>query len=105
MNRAGSERHIAAIMVADIVGYSRLMGVDETGTLCRLKALRREVIDPSIAAAHGRIVKTMGDGLLVEFPSPVRAVACAVQIQRPMLSRDTGLPPDRQFRLRLGINL
>ena len=104
-NRKTVERRLAAIMVADIVGYSRLMGVDEAGTLRRLKALRREVIDPSIAAAHGRIVKTMGDGLLVEFPSPVRAVSCAVQIQRAMLSRDTGLPEDRQFRLRFGINV
>src|SRR4051794_5706197 len=92
-------------MVVDLVGYSRLMGLDEAGTLRRLKALRREVIDPSIAAAHGRIVKTMGDGLLVEFPSPVRAVSCAVTIQRAVLTRDTDLTPDRQFRLRIGVNL
>src|SRR6195952_3143774 len=105
MNRASAERHIAAILVAHLVGYSRLMGLDEAGTLRRLKALRREVIDPSLAAARGRIVKTMGDGFLVEFPSPGRAVACAVQIQRAMLTRDAGLPPDRQFRLRFGINL
>ncbi|WP_336490989.1 adenylate/guanylate cyclase domain-containing protein [Methylobacterium nigriterrae] len=105
MHKVGAERRLAAIMVADIVGYSRLMGADEAGTLRRLKALRREVLDPSIAAAHGRIVKTMGDGLLVEFPSPLRAVTCAVQIQRAMLTRDVGLPPDRQFRLRFGINV
>jgi class 3 adenylate cyclase/TolB-like protein len=105
MSRAGAERHIAAIMVADIVGYSRLMGVDEGGTLRRLKVLRREVIDPSIAAAHGRIVKTMGDGLLVEFPSPVRAVTCTVQIQRAMPAHEASLPPDRRFCLRIGINL
>src|ERR1700712_3119646 len=104
-NRVISERRLAAIMVVDLVGYSRLMGLDEAGTLRRLKALRREVIDPSLAAARGRIVKTMGDGFLVEFPSPGRAVACAVQIQRAMLTRDAGLPPDRQFRLRFGINL
>src|SRR3954471_15413105 len=104
-SRVTSERRLAAIMVADLVGYSRLMGVDETGTLRRLKVLRREVIDPSIAAAHGRIVKTMGDGLLVEFSSPLRAVTCAVQIQRAMLNRDAGLPADRQFRLRFGINV
>ena len=83
MNKVGAERRLAAIMVADIVGHSRLMDVDEAGTLRHLKALRREVIDPSIAAAHGRIVKTMGDGLLVEFPSPLRAVACAVRIRVP----------------------
>ncbi|WP_336487955.1 adenylate/guanylate cyclase domain-containing protein [Methylobacterium nigriterrae] len=105
MHKVGAERRLAAIMVADIVGYSRLMGADEAGTLRRLKALRREVLDPSIAAAHGRIVKTMGDGLLVEFPSPLRAVTCAVQIQRAMLTRDAGLPQDRQFRLRFGINV
>jgi adenylate cyclase len=105
MNRASGERRLAAILVADIVGYSRLMGVDEAGTLRRLKALRRELIDPRIAAAHGRIVKTMGDGLLVEFPSPVRAVSCAVEIQRAMLGRDAGLPSERQFRLRFGINV
>nr|WP_043751357.1 adenylate/guanylate cyclase domain-containing protein [Methylobacterium nodulans] len=105
MNRATAERHLAAIMVADIVGYSRLMGADEAGTLRRLKALRREVIDPSIAAARGRIVKAMGDGLLAAFPSPLRAVACAVRIQRAMLIREAGRAPDQQFRLRVGINL
>src|SRR4051794_15911221 len=104
-SRVTSERRLAAIMVIDSVGYSRLMGVDEPGTLRRLKALRREVIDPNIAVAHGRIVKTMGDGLLVEFPSPLRAVTCAVQIQRAMQNRDAGLPLDRQFRLRFGINV
>ncbi|WP_236960387.1 adenylate/guanylate cyclase domain-containing protein [Methylobacterium durans] len=92
-------------MVADIVGYSRLMGADEAGTLRRLKALRRELIDPRIAASHGRIVKTMGDGLLVEFPSPLRAVACAVRIQRDLLGRDADLTPERQLRLRFGINV
>ena len=105
MTRTGPERHLAAIMVADIVGYSRLIGIDEAGTLRRLKALRREVIDPSVAAAHGRIVKTMGDGLLVEFLSPVHAVSCAVRIQHTLVTRDPDLPTDRQFRLRIGINL
>src|SRR3954454_2593569 len=98
MNRTSTERHIAAILVADIVDYSRLMGVDEAGTLRRLKALRREVIDPSIAVAHGRIVKAMGDGLMVEFPSPVRAVTCAVQIQRAMLTCEGDLPEEHVFR-------
>ena len=87
MHRVGAERRLVANMVADIVGYSRLMGVDEAGTLRHLKALRREVIDPSIAAAHGRIVKTMRNGVLVEVPSLLRAVACAVRIQRAMLGR------------------
>ena len=98
-------RRLAAIMVADIVGYSRLMGLDESGTIRRLKALRRELIDPAIKAAHGRIVKTMGDGLLVEFPSPLRAIACAVRIQQGMTSWEPTLPDDRRFRLRFGINV
>lgn len=100
-----AERRLAAIMVADIVGYSRMMGLDESGTLRRLKALRRELIDPQIAAARGRIVKTMGDGLLVEFPSPVRAVTCAVRIQKAMPGREPDLPPERRFSLRFGINV
>ncbi|ACA15096.1 adenylate/guanylate cyclase [Methylobacterium sp. 4-46] len=98
-------RRLAAILVADIVGYSRLMGADEAGTLRRLKALRRELVDPRIAAAGGRIVKTTGDGLVVEFPSPLRAVSCAVAIQKGMLTRDAGTPEDRVFRLRIGINV
>jgi adenylate cyclase len=98
-------RRLAAILVSDIVGYSRLMGADEAGTIRRLKALRREVTDPAIRAAQGRIVKTMGDGLLVEFPSPLRAVACAVRIQRAMAEREPDLPEERRFRLRFGINV
>lgn len=98
-------RRLAAILVADIVGYSRLMGADEAGTIRRLKALRREVTDPAIQAARGRIVKAMGDGLLVEFPSPLRAVTCAVHIQRAMAAREPGLPEERRFRLRCGINV
>ncbi|MBP1180419.1 adenylate/guanylate cyclase domain-containing protein [Methylobacterium sp. PvR107] len=100
-----AERRLAAILVADIVGYSRMMGADEAGTLRRLKALRRELINPQIAVARGRIVKTMGDGLLVEFPSPVRAVACAVRIQQAMPGREPNVPPENQFRLRFGINV
>ena len=76
------ERKLVAILAADVVGYSRLMGLDETGTLARLKALRRDLVDPLIAGYHGRIVKLMGDGALVEFASVVDAVACAVEIQR-----------------------
>ena len=75
-------RRLAAILAADVAGYSRLMGADEEGTLERLKALRRELVDPKIAEHHGRIVKTTGDGLLVEFASVVDAVRCAVEVQR-----------------------
>lgn len=98
-------RRLAAILVADIVGYSRLMGSDEAGTIRRLKALRRDLIDPTIKAAHGRIVKTMGDGLLVEFPSPLRAVTCAVRIQRAVANWEPVLSEDRRFKLRFGINV
>jgi adenylate cyclase len=98
-------RRLAAILVADIVGYSRLMGSDEAGTIRRLKTLRRDLIDPAIKAAHGRIVKTMGDGLLVEFPSPLRAVCCAVHIQRDIAGFEPTLAEDKRFRLRFGINV
>jgi adenylate cyclase len=98
-------RRLAAILVADIVGYSRLMGADEAGTIRRLKALRREVTDPAIQAAQGRIVKAMGDGLLVEFPSPLRAVTCALRIQQAMAQREPALPEERRFRLRFGITV
>jgi adenylate cyclase len=77
-------RKLAAILVADVVGYSRLMGADEVGTLAALKAHRREVVDPAIAQHHGRIVKTTGDGMLVEFASAVDAVTCAVEVQEKM---------------------
>ena len=99
------DRRLAAILVADIVGYSRLMGSDEAGTIRRLKALRRDLIDPAITMAHGRIVKTMGDGLLVEFPSPLRAVSCAVRIQRALADWEPALSEDRRFKLRFGINV
>src|SRR6266705_1940871 len=98
-------RRLAAILAADIAGYSRLMGADEEGTLERLKALRREVIDPKIAAHHGRIVKTTGDGLLVEFSSVVDAVRCAVAVQQAMPGRDSGVAADNRIELRIGINL
>ena len=89
------ERRLAAILAADVVGYSRLMEQDEEGTLAALKALRSELIDPTIAENKGRIVKLMGDGVLVEFASVVDAVRCAVAIQRAMLSRGVGVPTDR----------
>ena len=82
------QRRLAAILAADMVGYSRLMGVDEEGTIARQKAHRAELIDPEIAAHGGRIVKTMGDGLLVEFPSVVDAVNCAIAVQQGMSMRE-----------------
>jgi len=91
------ERRLAAILAADIAGYSRLMGADEEGTLARLKAHRRELIDPKIDAHRGRIVKTTGDGLLVESASVVDAVRCAVAVQRQMAERNTAVPEDRRL--------
>ena len=99
------ERRLAAILAADVAGYSRLMGTDEVGTLNALKEHRRERIDPTIARHNGRIVKTTGDGLLVEFASVVDAVACAVAIQRAMLAFNAGIHTDRQIVLRIGINV
>jgi len=89
------ERRLTAILAADVAGYSRLMGQDEAGTLARLRAHRRELIDPEIAKHKGRIVKTTGDGLLIEFPSVVEAVACAVAVQRGMAERMRGHPRNR----------
>src|SRR5689334_25056586 len=87
------QRRLAAILAADVAGYSRLMGVDEEGTLAALKELRRELADPKIKEHRGRIVKTTGDGLLVEFASVVDAVRCAVEVQRGMAVRNTATPP------------
>ena len=98
-------RRLAAILAADVAGYSRLMGVDEEGTLERLKALRRELLDPKIAEHHGRLVKTTGDGLLVEFASVVDAVRCAVEVQQAMPERNTGVAAEGRIELRIGINL
>jgi TolB-like protein/class 3 adenylate cyclase len=100
-----STRRLAAILAADVAGYSRLMGADEEGTLERLKALRRELVDPKIAEHHGRIVKTTGDGMLVEFASVVDAVRCAVAVQQAMPERNTGVGADSRIELRIGINL
>ncbi len=99
------ERRLAAILAADVVGYTRLMGEDEAGTLERLKSLRRELVQPKIAEGHGRIVKLMGDGLLAEFPSVVEAVQCAVNIQKGMAESEPDLPEDQRIRLRIGVNL
>lgn len=105
MGERRNQRRLAAILAADVVGYSRLMGADETGTLAALKSHRQELIDPNIAERAGRIVKVMGDGLLVEFSSVVDAVECAVAIQRGMRERHAGTPRDRHISLRIGINL
>ena len=99
------ERRLAAILAADVAGYSRLMGEDEEGTLAALKAIRRELGDPRITEHRGRIVKTTGDGMLVEFPSVVDAVRCAVEVQREMALRNTEIPAERRIEFRFGINL
>jgi adenylate cyclase len=99
------ERRLAAILAADVAGYSRLMGVDEEGTLAALKVLRKSLIDPKIAEHRGRIVKTTGDGALVEFASPVDAVRCAGEIQRGMSKRNAAVPSDRRIEFRIGINV
>jgi TolB-like protein/class 3 adenylate cyclase len=99
------QRRLAAILSADVVGYSRLMGLDEAGTLSRLNALRRELIDPSIAAHSGRIVKLMGDGALVEFASAVDAVTCAIEIQRQLRERDAAGSETSPIKFRIGINV
>ena len=105
MERGDEERRLAAILSADVVGYSRLMGVDESGTLARLKTHRVEIIDPKIAGRHGRIVKLMGDGVLVEFASVVNAVQCAADIQRAMADRNADVAEAQRIELRIGINL
>ena len=99
------QRRLAAILAADVVGYSRLMGADEEGTLAALKVLRREVADLKIKEHRGRIVKTTGDGLLVEFASVVDAVRCAVEVQREMAERNASVPAERLIEFRIGINL
>ena len=105
MQAEAVERKLTTILAADVAGYSRLIGEDEEGTLARLRALRRELFDPQIAAHQGRIVKTTGDGLLVEFASVVGAVRCAVAVQRAIVAREDVLPEDRRIAFRVGINL
>jgi adenylate cyclase len=100
-----STRRLAAILAADVAGYSRLMGADEEGTLAELKTIRRELSDPKVKEHRGRIVKTTGDGLLIEFASVVDAVRCAVEVQRAVAERNADVPPDRRIELRMGINL
>ena len=99
------ERRLTVILAADVVGYSRLMGVDETGTLAALKTLQTDFIDGKITEHQGRTVKLTGDGILVEFPSVVNAVACAAELQRGMRDRNAGIPQDRRIEFRIGVNL
>jgi adenylate cyclase len=103
--RMTATRKLAAILAADVAGYSRLVGVDEEGTIARLQAFRRELIDPTISDHRGRIVKTTGDGLLVEFASVVDAVRCAVEVQRAMAERNSDVPTDSRIEFRVGINV
>ncbi len=98
-------RKIAAILVTDVVGYSRLAGADEDRTLARLRALRSDLIDPTIAVHHGRVVKRTGDGSLIEFRSVVDAVRCAIEVQNGLIERNAGLPPERRIEFRVGIHL
>jgi class 3 adenylate cyclase len=104
-DRERAKRRLAAILAADVAGYSRLMGADEEGTLDRLKKHRHELLDPKITEHDGRIVKTTGDGLLVEFASVIDAVRCAVEVQRTMAERNAGIPADRCIAFRVGINV
>jgi len=105
MSGERTQRRLAAILAADVAGYSRLMGADEEGTLAALKAIRRELGDPKIAEHRGRIVKTTGDGLLAEFASVVDAVRYAVELQHAMAERNTDVPAERRIEFRIGINL
>jgi TolB-like protein len=100
-----AERRLAAILASDVAGYSRLMGLDEEGTLRALKGHRKALVDPSIAAHHGRIVKTTGDGMLVEFASVIDAARCAVEIQREMIARNKDVPSEKRIEFRMGINI
>jgi adenylate cyclase len=105
MHLTSANRKLAAIVSADVVGYSRLMGSDEEGTLAALKSLRSELIDPTVQAHHGRIVKTIGDGLLIEYPSVVDALQCWLTVQQSMAIRNESIPDKRQIRFRVGVNI
>ena len=104
MEGGRDKRRLTAILAADIVGYSRLMGADESGTLAQLKTHRKELIDPKVSEYGGRIVKTTGDGILIEFPSVLDAVQCAVDVQRAIAQRNTHVPEDKRVQFRMGIN-
>ena len=99
------ERRLTAILAADVVGYSRLMTIDEAGTLAALKSLRKNLADPKISEHNGRIVKLTGDGMLIEFPSVVNAVACAVDIQRGMRTHNSRAAQESRIEFRIGVNL
>src|SRR4029453_2881103 len=99
------QRKLAAILAADVVGYSRLAGADEDRILARLRALRSDLIDPTIAVHNGRVVKRTGDGSIVEFGSVVEAVRCAIEVQNAMVERNSGVPEDRRIEFRIGIHL
>src|SRR5208282_3531800 len=98
-------RKLAAILVADVVGYSQLAGADEDRTLARLRGLRSDLIDPAVAAHHGRVVKRTGDGFLIEFRSVVDAVRCAIEVQTGLIERNAGVPAERRIEFRVGIHL
>ena len=100
-----STRRLAAILAADVVGYSRLMGADEGDTLARLRAIRAQLLDPKIAEHYGRLVKTTGDGLLIEFGSVVDALRCATEVQAGLLGRNAMAPADKRVEYRTGINM
>ena len=99
------ERRLAAVLAADVAGYSRLMGVDEEGTLAQLKACRKALVDPTIAKHRGRIVKTTGDGMFVEFASAVDAARCSLEVQSGMALQNEALPPDKRIEFRIGIHV
>jgi class 3 adenylate cyclase len=105
MSEERLERHLAAILATDVAGYSRLMATDEEGTLARLKAHHRELGDPKIKEHRGHIIKTTGDGMLVEFASAIDAVRCAIEIQRGMVKRNLNIPPEDRIEFRIGINV
>src|SRR5271165_3014248 len=98
-------RKLAALLAADIAGYSRLAGADEDRTLARLRGLRSDLIDPSISVHHGRVVKRTGDGILIEFRSVVDAVRCAIEVQNGMVERNAGVPPEHRIEFRVGIHV
>jgi adenylate cyclase len=98
-------RRLAAVLAADVVGFSKLMGLDEEGTLARIRALRSEIVEPRVQERNGRIVKTTGDGFLIEFPSPVEAVRCALAIQEALASSEAAQEPSQAIQMRIGINL
>src|SRR6201987_4641481 len=99
------KRKLAAILAADVVGFSRLAGADEDRTLARLRTLRSDLIDPTIAVHHGRVVKRTGDGILIEFRSVVDAVRCASEVKRALVERTAGVAPDKRIELRIGVHL